>query len=177
MISSNYRHIFSSTAAASPGTALVRSKKEAYDDVFTVIFQNGSVLKLLLLFRLKKTPTLVTSFRRPCWKEMRECFQRNQNNLRNSKETKRLNTSVFLPQGKGKHVTLGYIRFNGRNAEWRPRWDHYCTWGTQRNTLDSHLHVTVSLEERGVSTGKDDSRILPRDTELFQTHPKLPTLW
>lgn len=43
-------------------------------------------------------------------------------------------------------------------------------WGVRSevkwSTAGSHLCVTVSLEERGLSTGKDDSRIL-----LFQTLP------
>lgn len=45
--SSKYRHIYASTAAASPATPLARSEKEeSYDAIFTVTFQNGSVLEV-----------------------------------------------------------------------------------------------------------------------------------
>lgn len=38
-------------AAASPGTALVRSKKESYDAISTVTFQNGSVLEVTVILQ------------------------------------------------------------------------------------------------------------------------------
>lgn len=39
------------------------------------------------------------------------------------------------------------------------------------STPGSHLCVTMSLEERNLLMGKDDSRILPNDVRLFQAHP------
>lgn len=165
-ISSKYRHLFSSVAAASPGTASVRSKKKkkkkSYGAIFYSFISKWKCLKSL--FKLEKS---------------------NKPNTRNSilatsgtaKKQRDWIHQLFIPMEEGKHRDFG-LHFT-RKAGWRlflERW----FWGVRSevewSTLGSHLCVTTSLEERGLSMGKGDSRILPHDMELFQIHP-LPALW
>lgn len=57
MISSKYRHILSSMAAASPGTASVRSKKKgSYDAILLSLFKMEVDLELLLFVKPGKKP-------------------------------------------------------------------------------------------------------------------------
>lgn len=79
---------------------------------------------------------------------------------------------LFLPVEEGEHRDFG-LHFTrqagGRLFLLRLFWAVRCE--VEWSTAGSHLCVTVSLEERGLSTGRDDSRVLPHEVELFQTHP------
>lgn len=139
-----------------------KKKKKSYGAIFYSFISKWKCLKSL--FKLEKS---------------------NKPNTRNSilatsgtaKKQRDWIHQLFIPMEEGKHRDFG-LHFT-RKAGWRlflERW----FWGVRSevewSTLGSHLCVTTSLEERGLPMGKDDSRILPHDTELFQIHP-LPAVW